>query len=83
MTAVHPPTLLTAKGARVNEQQAIEAARQIGVALGDHITLQSDGQIVNDHYHRGQTAGDKHVDGWLVENNGGTYIATKLHSDDV
>jgi hypothetical protein len=70
------------KGNGVNEQQAIEAARQIGVAPGDHITLQSDGQIVSDHYHRGQTSGEKHVDGWLVENKSGTYIATKIHSDD-
>lgn len=67
----------------MNEQQAIEAAKQIGVAPGDHITLQSDGQIMKDHHHRGQRSGDKHVDGWLVENKGGIYKATKIHSDDV
>jgi hypothetical protein len=66
----------------MNEQQAIEAAKQIGVAPGDHITLQSDGQISNDHYHRGQKTGEKHVDAWLVENKGGNYKATKIHSDD-
>jgi hypothetical protein len=66
----------------VNEQQAIEAAKQIGITPGDHITLQSDGQISNDHYHRAQTSGEKHVDGWLVENHGGIYKATKIHSDD-
>jgi hypothetical protein len=66
----------------VNEQQAIDAAQQVGVAPGDHITLQSEGQINNPHHHSGQTSGEQHVDGWLVENSGGAYQASKIHSDD-
>lgn len=33
----------------MNQQQAIEAAQQIGVAPGDYITMQSEGQINNPH----------------------------------
>ncbi len=65
----------------MNRKQAIEAARRIGVAPGDHITLQSEGQILNPHFHSGQHSGAKHVDGWLVENEDGVLRATKLHSD--
>ena len=65
----------------MNEQQAIEAARQIGLAPGTHITLQSEGQILNPHLHKGQPTGEKHVDGWLVENADGQLKATKIHSD--
>jgi hypothetical protein len=65
----------------MNEQQAIEAARQIGVEPGDHITLQSEGQIMNPHLHKAQRSGEMHVDGWLIENDNGELKATKLHSD--
>jgi hypothetical protein len=58
----------------MNEQQAIEAAKQVGVPPGGYITLQSDGQIMNPH------GPDQHVDAWQVENGNGTYIATKIHS---
>lgn len=58
----------------MNEEQAIEAARQAGVSEGSYITLQSDGQIMNPH------GADDHVDGWKVENINGNYIATKIHS---
>jgi hypothetical protein len=58
----------------VNEQQAIEAAKQAGVAEGSYITLQSDGQIMHPH------GPDDHVDAWRVENIGGNYVATKIHS---
>ena len=58
----------------MNEQQAIEAAKRAGVAPGDYITLQSDGQIMNPH------GPDKHVDAWKVKNVNGTYVATKIHS---
>lgn len=58
----------------MNEQQAIEAAKQAGVPEGVYITLQSDGQIMNPH------GSDEHVDAWKVENVNGTYVATKIHS---
>ncbi len=59
----------------MNEQQAIEAAKQAGVAPGDYITLQSDGQTTHPH-------GDpEHVDAWKVTNNNGTYVAEKIHSN--
>jgi hypothetical protein len=58
----------------LNEQQAIEAAKQAGVQPGSYITLQSDGQIMNPH------DPDQHVDAWKVENVNGQYIATKIHS---
>jgi len=58
----------------MNEQQAIEAAKQAGVAPGSYITVQSDGQTMNPH------GSDDHVDAWKVENVNGEYIATKIHS---
>lgn len=58
----------------MNEQQAIEAAKQAGVPEGSYITVQSDGQIMNPH------GPDDHVDAWKVENINGNYIATKIHS---
>lgn len=66
----------------MNERQAIEAAQQIGIAPGDHITLQNEGQIVNPHQHSRNDHGPAHVDAWHVENRNGTYSATKIHSDD-
>jgi hypothetical protein len=66
----------------VDKDNAIRAAKQVGVAPGDHIFVQTDGQITHTHFHKGQTSGEEHVDGWRVENNGGTYTATKIHSDD-
>jgi hypothetical protein len=64
----------------MNEQQALEAARQIGVAPGQHIYLQSEGQINHPHLHKGQTSGQPHVDGWRVENVGGQLRAEKGYS---
>lgn len=58
----------------MNEQQAIEAAKQAGVTPGSYITLQSNGQIMNPH------GSDAHVDAWKVKNINGSYVATKLHS---
>ncbi|MFG3557136.1 hypothetical protein ACGGAQ_22390 [Micromonospora sp. NPDC047557] len=66
----------------MNERQAIEYAQQIGVAPGDHIFLQSEGQIMNPHPHSRNDTGPHHVDGWRVENIGGQYHASKIHSDD-
>ncbi len=67
----------------MNESQAIDAALQIGVPLGDHILLQSNGQIIHPHFHSGQTSGLTHVDGWYVENRNGVLYARKIHSDDL
>jgi hypothetical protein len=66
--------MTAAAEAHMNEQQAIEAAKQAGVPEGSYITLQSDGQIVHPH------GPDQHVDAWKVENVGGNYVATKIHS---
>lgn len=63
----------------MNQQQAIEAAQQIGVAPGDHIFLQSEGQINNPHLHK-NGVGPLHVDGWRVDNIGGQLIPEKGHS---
>jgi hypothetical protein len=59
----------------MNEQDAIEAAKQAGVAPGSYITLQSDGQTMHPH------GPDQHVDAWRVENVNGNYIAQKIHSN--
>lgn len=58
----------------MNKSQAFQAAQQAGVAPGDHIFLQSEGQINHPH------GPDQHVDGWRVENVGGNLQAQKLHS---
>jgi hypothetical protein len=64
----------------MNRQQAVEAAQQIGVAPGEHVYLQSEGQINHPHLHHGQVGGQPHVDGWRVENVGGNLIPQKGHS---
>jgi hypothetical protein len=58
----------------MNKHQAIEAAQQIGVTPGDHVFLQSEGQITHPH------GPDQHVDGWRVENVAGQLQAQKVHS---
>jgi hypothetical protein len=63
----------------VNEQQALEAARQAGVAPGDYITLQSEGQINHPHLHSGGV-GPEHVDAWKVANQAGVLQAQKFHT---
>ncbi|MGE5281073.1 MAG: hypothetical protein ACM3N0_01895 [Chloroflexota bacterium] len=63
----------------MNERQALEAARQAGVAPGDYITLQSEGQINNPHLHGGGI-GPEHVDAWEVRNQGGELHARKFHN---
>jgi hypothetical protein len=65
----------------MKEQDAISAAQQIGIASGDHVTLQSEGQT-QPHQHSRHDTGPAHVDAWYVENNGGNYSAQKFHSDD-
>ncbi len=66
----------------MNKETAIEAAKQIGLANGETVVVQSDGQIEHPHYHPGQTSGDKHTDGWVVTNDNGYYRARKVHDDD-
>jgi hypothetical protein len=66
----------------MTEGDAIRAAEDFGVADGQNIYVQSDGQVTHDHYHPGETEGDTHTDAWEITNNGGTYTARKVHSDD-
>ncbi|MDX8029369.1 hypothetical protein SK803_04065 [Lentzea sp. BCCO 10_0856] len=66
----------------MREEDAIRAAQQIGLAPGEHVTMQTEGQINNPHGHHRDDTGPQHVDGWYVENNGGNYSARKIHSDD-
>ena len=66
----------------MREEDAIRAAQDFGVAEGDTVVVQSDGQVTHEHFHAGETSGEKHVDAWAVKNEGGTYIAEKIHSDD-
>jgi hypothetical protein len=65
----------------MKQQQALEAARQIGVAPGDDLTPQGEGMISHPHLHSGQPSGPTHVDAWHVQNIGGNLQATKIHSD--
>jgi len=62
----------------MTEGDAIAAAESIGVADGDTITIQSDGQASHPHSSAGTPT--EHVDGWEVTNNGGTYTAQKMHA---
>jgi hypothetical protein len=62
----------------VTADDAVRAAQQIGIAEGDCIIVQSDGQILHPHT---SASGASHVDGWRVCNQGGTYVAVeKVHS---
>jgi hypothetical protein len=65
----------------MNRNQALEAAQQIGVSPGDHITLQNE-RMMEPHLHRRDDPSPPHVDAWHVANVGGTLQATKIHSDD-
>jgi hypothetical protein len=61
----------------MNREQAIQAAQQIGVALGDTITVQNEGQIENPH----DSGSGTHTDGWAVTHNvDGTWSAEKQHA---
>lgn len=65
----------------MDKDNAIRAAKQIGLQPGEAIVIQSEGQIDHPHFHSGQASGETHVDGWEVSNDGGTYSAVKHHSD--
>lgn len=65
----------------MKEQDAINAAQQLGVSPGDYITMQSEGQTMP-HQHGRNDLGPAHVDAWKVQNDGGTFSAQKIHSDD-
>ncbi|WP_327691113.1 hypothetical protein OG870_17460 [Streptomyces sp. NBC_00461] len=62
----------------MNEEQAIEAAKQIGLNIGEHVIIQNDGQIT--HPHTSDSSDFRHVDGWRVERTGeDEYEAEKVH----
>lgn len=44
----------------MNREQAIEAAQQAGVPLGETITVQSDGQVLHPH----DSGSGMHTDEW-------------------
>lgn len=62
----------------MTEGDAIRAAEAFGVADGETVTVQSDGQVTHPHYSEG--VGREHVDGWEVTNNSGNYTAEKMHA---
>lgn len=61
----------------MTQEDAIRAAQQTGVADGDCVIVQSDGQILHPHT---SPSGINHVDAWRVCNYGGSYTAEKIHS---
>lgn len=63
----------------MNRDQAVQAAQQAGVPVGEYITLQNEGLINNPHLHAGQTP-PIHVDAWKVANVNGQLEAKKFHS---
>jgi len=67
----------------VDKDNAIRAAKQIGMRKGEIIVVQSDGQIKHPHHHAGQQSGETHTDGWAIKLDwNGEYKAAKVHSDD-
>ena len=48
-----------------------------GVADGETVTVQSDGQVTHPHYSEGGRGAERHVDGWEVTNNSGNYNGGK------
>ncbi|HEV8460617.1 MAG TPA: hypothetical protein VGQ38_07900 [Gaiellaceae bacterium] len=65
----------------MDKDNAIRAAKQIGLKPGETVVIQTEGQINNPHHHAGQTSGETHVDGWEVTNTGSGIAADKHHSD--
>ena len=66
----------------MTKDDAIRAARQIGLSPGQRVVIQSNGQAREPHWHNNadeRAGGATHVDGWLVWNNSGTYCAEKQH----
>lgn len=67
----------------MTKDDAIRAAKQIGMSKGEIIFVQSNGQITHPHPHSGQKSGPTHTDGWAVKLDwDGQYRAAKIHSDD-
>lgn len=63
----------------MNEQQAIEAAQQAEVPLGESITVQNEGMI--DNPHSSPSTGYEHTDAWIVTHNlDGSWTAEKEHA---
>ncbi|MFF0733828.1 hypothetical protein ACFYVK_19660 [Streptomyces chartreusis] len=62
----------------MNRQQAIDAAKQLGLSIGDEVTMQSNGQIINSHKSRSNPY--EHVDAWRVKRTGqDSWETEKLH----
>ena len=55
-------------------------AAQIAPEDGDEVWLQGIDQ--REHYHAGQTTGEKHVDAYHAWNDNGAIHIEKYHSDD-
>lgn len=63
----------------MNEDQAIEAAKDFGIEVGEEVIVQSDGQAI--HPHTSSYEPNRHVDGWKVERiDEDTYVAEKFHA---
>jgi hypothetical protein len=65
----------------VSESDAKRIAQDLDPREGEEITFQSDGQIINPHYHSGGT-GMLHVDAWACRKKAGIVEIAKIHSDD-
>ncbi|MFF6993091.1 MULTISPECIES: hypothetical protein [Streptomyces] len=62
----------------MNKQQAIDAAKQLGLSIGDEVTMQNDGQIIHSHTSRSNPY--EHVDGWRVKRTGqDNWETEKIH----
>lgn len=62
----------------MNERQALEAAKQIGVPEGESITMQNE-KMFKPHLHKGGKP-PLHVDAWAVHNDSGVLSAEKFHT---
>lgn len=65
----------------VSERDAKTIAESLNPSEGEVMFFQSDGQIMNPHYHAGGL-GYLHVDAWACRRNFGSLQIAKIHSDD-
>ncbi len=65
----------------MNESQAKQVAEKLDPSEGEVMFFQSDGQIINPHYHSGGI-GPMHVDAWACRKQFGSIQIAKIHSDD-